>query len=333
MPSSADWPSATAPERRQHRPGGATGEGPPGRSPVVGTIALLAAAASIGAGAIAVRGAYDHGAEASSLVAVRFIGAGLLFGLVLPWLLLRTPRPLPWRGLAFASVAGLTLLVGARAEFEGLARLPAAVLVLLLFVAPIWVALIERVVWRRPVARSAVLAIVLVIFGVTTMVAPWTADVDLIGVGFGLIGSIALAAFFVLMERGQETVPTTLGIAAALAAAGVVSFLMDPGALTREFDDPAVMPYALAIAAAFAAWGLLASIGLDATTAVTAAIVSASEPVFVALLAFLLLGEGLAPREIAGGAIVMTGVLLGALFPSAAARRRAQRDEVLVNSR
>ncbi|HYI81273.1 MAG TPA: DMT family transporter [Thermoleophilaceae bacterium] len=304
-----------------------------GRSPVVGTIALLAAAASIGAGAIAVRAAFDHGAEAGPLVAVRFIGAGLLFCLVLPWLLARGPRPLPWRGMAFAVAAGLTLLVGARAEFEGLARLPAAVLVLLLFVAPIWVALIERILWRRPVARATILAIALVIVGVTTMVAPWHADVDLVGVAFGLVGSVALAAFFVLMEHSQQTTPTSLAISAALVAAGAVSFLLDPGALTSELGDSGVMPYAAAIAAAFAAWGLLASIGLDATTAVTAAIVSASEPVFVALLAFVLLGESLSAREIGGGAVVMTGVLLGALGPTLAARRPPPQEGALASSR
>lgn len=270
------------------------------------------------------RAAYDHGADPGSLVIVRFGAAGLLFAVALPWVLARGPRPLPLRGMALAAIAGLTLLVGARAEFEGLARLPAAVLVLLLFVAPIWVALIERVVWRRPVARVAVAAIVLVIVGVTTMVAPWTADIDLVGVGCGLVGSLALAAFFVLMERSQATTPTTLGLCSALAAAGAVSLAIDPGALSEGIGDPGVAPYALAIAASFGLWGLLACIGLDATTAVTAAIVSAAEPVFVALFAFVLLSESLSARELVGGAIVMGGVLLGSLGPTLAARRRPQ---------
>jgi drug/metabolite transporter (DMT)-like permease len=279
-----------------------------------------------------VRAAYDHGAEASSLVVVRFAGTGLLFCLALPWLLARAPRPLPWRGLALAAIAGLTLLVGARSEFEGLARLPAAVLVLLLFVAPIWVALIERVVWRRPVSRAVVGAIFLVVVGVTTMVAPWTADLDLLGVCFGLVGSVALASFFLLMERSQATASTSLGICTALVVAGVVSVLMNPGALTRDLGDPGVLPYAAGVSAALAAWGLLACVGLNATSAVTAAIVSAAEPVFVALFAFLLLGESLTPREIGGGAIVMAGVLLGSLGPTLTPRRLPQ-SGVPANSR
>lgn len=290
---------------------------------LVGLLALLAGAACIGAGAIAVRAAYRHGAEPSSLVVVRLALAGAPFALLGPWLLRRAPSPLPWRSLGLAAAAGVALLLGSHCELQGLQRLPAAVLVLLLFAAPVWVVLIERAVWGRRVRPVVLAAIATTVLGLTTMVAPWTSGLNFVGVLWGLGGSLALAIFFVLLDRSQARLATILALSTALSAAGAVAVLSDPGGLSRSLGDPEVRPYALAIAAASAGWGLLASIGLRETNAVTATIVGSAEPVFVAVLAFLLLGEALSPRELAGGAVVIAGVFLAALGPLLLARRGA----------
>jgi drug/metabolite transporter (DMT)-like permease len=59
-------------------------------------------------------------------------------------------------------------------------------------------------------------------------------------------------------------------------------------------------------------WAVLAVIGLGRTSAVTAATVSAAEPVFVAVLAFFVLGERLSVRQLVGGALVVVGIVLAA---------------------
>ena len=284
--------------------------------PTTGLLALLAGAAGLGAGAIAIRAAYRHDADPSSLVAVRMGLAGVPFALLLPWQLLRATSPLPWRGLGLAFCAGLALSVGARCELEGLQRLPAAILILLLFAAPVWVVLIERVVWSRRPQPIVLAAIAATVVGLVTMVAPWSGGLNFVGVAFGLAGSLALAAFFVLLDRSQATLTTTLAVSVALVVAGAGAVLAHPGGVSSSLGDPAV-------AAATAGWGLLAAVGLRETDATTATIVGAAEPVFVALFAFLLLGETLAPRELAGGAVVIAGILLAALGPLWAERRKA----------
>ena len=303
--------------------GGRRQEGAARGHRTTGLLALLAGAAGLAAAAIAIRAAYRHDADPSSLVAVRMGLAGVPFALLLPWLLLRAASPLPWRGLGLALGAGAALSIGARCELEGLQRLPAAILILLLFAAPVWVVLIERVVWGRRPHPIVLAAIAATVAGLVTMVAPWSGGLNFVGVAFGLAGSLALATFFVLLDRSQATLTTTLAVSVALAVAGAGAILAHPGGLSSSLGDPAVRPYALAIAAATAGWGLLAAVGLRETDATTATIVGAAEPVFVALFAFLLLGETLAPRELAGGAVVIAGILFAALGPLWAERRRA----------
>ena len=235
-----------------------------------------------------------------------------MFGILLAVLIMRGAGAGAGRGLGLGVLAGLILFAGARAEFEGLARLQAAMLILLLFMAPIWVALIERALWGRRLTPRTGVAIVLVVGGVATMVGP-PGGVDMLGVAFGVCSSILLAGFFVLIDRSRAHAPMAVGLSAALVAGGLAGVVLEPGGLATELGDPDVLPYALAVAASLAAWGVFAVFGLEAATAVTAAIISAAEPVFVALLAYLLLGEALSAREIAGGAIVMVGVLTASL--------------------
>lgn len=265
-----------------------------------------------------IRFAYRAGADPSGLAPARLALAGAPFALLLPWLLARAPAPVSRRGLLLAGLAGVSLFVGAHCELNGLRQLQAAILVLLLFASPIWVVLIERIVWRRRPAPLVLAAIATTISGLVIMVAPWSASLNLTGVLWGLGGSLTLAIFFILLMRSQATISTPLGVATALASAGAIAVLTAPGALVATLGDATIRPYALAIAAAAAGWGVLASFGLRETNAVTATIIGSIEPVFVALLAWALLGETLSWRELTGGAVVVGGVFLAALGSSRA---------------
>lgn len=102
-------------------------------------------------------------------------------------------------------------------------------------------------------------------------------------------------------------------IGLVLVGAGVAGFLFDPTALSRVAASPTVLPYALGVAIVMAVWIALLASGIRKVGAVTAAVVSAIEPVLVAVAGLLLLSEGLELREVAGGLLVMAGVLLVSL--------------------
>jgi drug/metabolite transporter (DMT)-like permease len=275
-----------------------------------GTISLVAAACVIGASALAVKVAYQYGEAPKDLATVRFAIAGAL---ALATLLSRSDRRrqrLSLRALTLQAAAGIALFVGARGELEGLARLPAAILILLIFVAPIWVTLIEWLVWRRRPDMSEAIAAAAVIAGIFVMASSGRSALNAVGIAAGLAASLGFASFLVLMKTTERVSDLGSGTCVALIAAGLVGTLFHPTALA-DLAHVSRVPYVVSVGVAVWLWALLIVVGLTRTTAITAATISAVEPVFVAILAFLVLGERLSARQIVGGAIVIAGVVYG----------------------
>src|SRR5215211_5246022 len=121
-------------------------------------------------------------------------------------------------------------------------------------------------------------------------------------------------------RRGAEPATTLVwGFAVAVAIWAVavpwwswpLATLGDPGVAAAVLGVGLVgtlLPFALAVGA------------VRVISAATAGIAATSEPVFAAGFAWLLLGQHLAPAQLAGGALVVAGVVLAQL---AAARSRA----------
>lgn len=283
---------------------------PSGGGSALGIVWLLLAAASIGGGTIAVKAAYSQGAQPDSLLVIRLVIAGLLALCAAPWLMAKASHPLPSRAFVFSAFAGIALVVGGRAEFEGLSRLPAAVLILLLYAAAIWVACIERLLWGRRLARRTASGIVIVLAGLAIMVGPFGASFDVIGVAAGLVASVASAGFLLLVTQSQEKAPVMLSGSIALVCAGACALLTYPGAVPAELEHGDNLLYIAAIGVAQYAFVVFVALGLHLTTTIAAAVVLASEPVFVAVLAVPLLGEALAMQTLVGGIVVLGGVLL-----------------------
>ena len=240
---------------------------------------------------------------------IRFAIAGALSVPTLVWSASRLARPIPYGPLALTAAAGVVLFLGARGELEGLARLPAAVLILLLFVAPVWVAIIEWLAWGIRPAPATVLAVGVVFFGIVLMAGPFGRRLDPVGVLGGLAASMAFASFLVVIKRTERRVSARLGVAVAIVAGGIAGLVWHPSAM-EELGRASLLPYELMVGAAVWLWAVFAVIGLSRTSAVTAATVSAAEPVFVAVLAYLVFGERLSLRQLLGGAVVIVGIVL-----------------------
>ena len=93
-----------------------------------------------------------------------------------------------------------------------------------------------------------------------------------------------------------------------MVGAGLFALVINPGELGDLAENDISLPIALAVGVSTAAWAVLVGFGLQATDSVTAAIVVSVEPVFVAVLAFLLLDESLSAREIVGGLVVLAAL-------------------------
>jgi drug/metabolite transporter (DMT)-like permease len=144
------------------------------------------------------------------------------------------------------------------------------------------------------------------------------------GLAAGLASAVLFAAYLLAAERagrrGAEPATTLVwGFAVAVAIWAVavpwwswpLATLGDPGVAAAVLGVGLVgtlLPFALAVGA------------VRVISAATAGIAATSEPVFAAGFAWLLLGQHLAPAQLAGGALVVAGVVLAQL---AAARSRA----------
>ena len=143
------------------------------------------------------------------------------------------------------------------------------------------------------------------------------------GLAAGLASAVLFAAYLLAAERagrrGAEPATTLVwGFAVAVAIWAVavpwwtwpLAVLGDPGVAAAVLGVGLVgtlLPFALAVGA------------VRVISAATAGIAATSEPVFAAGFAWLLLGQHLAPAQLAGGALVVAGVVLAQL---AAARSR-----------
>jgi drug/metabolite transporter (DMT)-like permease len=270
---------------------------------------------SIALGVIASKRAYAEGADTHSILSARLILAAALVVPLVPWSIRASGRRASFGAVALGLGTGVALCVGGRSELEGLARLPAGTLVLLLAAVPVWVAGLGWLgVGRSPtrVERAAVAALVT---GVAIMAVPIGAAIDPLGLAFGIATTLCFTVFLLALERNRGVAPRS-GFLLGVAGAGLALIAIDPGALPGLVDGEVPLPLVLALGVTTAGWAVLVGIGLQATDSVTAAIVISVEPVLVAVLAFLLLGEGLSPRELVGGLVVLSAIGAVAVHPA-----------------
>jgi drug/metabolite transporter (DMT)-like permease len=272
--------------------------------------AVALAACGFGAISVLAKSAYEAGSSPMSLLSTRLVIAALVLA---PVVLPRAPsvwRSFGWRPLVRAALAGAAFSAAGFLEFEGLSRLPAPTLVVLLFMAPVWVAIGSRVVLGRRLGRLSVAMLVVVLLGIVLLVgSPGQRGLDTLGVVLGVTASLLYAAVFLLFEnlaRGPGPVVATglIGIAAAL-----VGFLVEPSGVCEELADPARGWYAVSVGGLTAGSLVLLAVGLETATAFTASVVTAVEPLAAAVLSWIFLGELLTAIQMAGALAVIGGVV------------------------
>jgi drug/metabolite transporter (DMT)-like permease len=268
----------------------------------------------------------DAGIEPARLTALRCLGAAVALGLVLA---VTQPRRLrvAWRDLPTLAVLGLT---GAALiqwlYFVALDRLPVGIALLLEFTGPLLIALYTRVVLRHVLAPRVWLALAIALAGLAMVAQVWRdTGLDPVGVAAALAAAGCLATFYLL---GQHTVerrdPLGLAFWMFAFAAGFWSVLQpwwrfDAAVLTERTSllgrlDGVDVPVWVALA-----WvvvlGTLAPYAFEVAAlrhlpATTTGIIGMIEPVVAAAVAWLWLEQVLDATQLAGGALVLFGVVL-----------------------
>ncbi len=209
--------------------------------------------------------------------------------------------------VAFGVVGVAGLLVSfSRAVEEGGAALAA----ILLYTAPVWVALLSALLLGERLTRRTLLALAVATAGVAGIAfASGGGAVRLTpaALGWGLASGFAYALYYLFGKRYFDRYPTaTLFIyalpAGSLAMLPLVDFRPKTAAAWGAVAFLAVVPTYLSY--------VFYSAGLRRVQATRAATVATVEPVVAAIAAYVMWGERLSPAGYAFAAVVLSGVLL-----------------------
>lgn len=281
------------------------------------SIAILLTIATIfGSNHIAARIAFDHGVNvttaivARSLAAVLFVGVLVIVGRV-PLALTAATR---WRAVA----VGVLISVQSYCLYSAVARIPVALALLAFNTYPMMFSLVSWATGSERPARRALIAMPVALFGLALaldvsgvsggIAARW--DAIGVGVGFALGAAVSFSAALHLTARWLHDVDGRLRT--LLTMSTVALLMLAAGTLAGD----------LALPSNPGGWLGLGLLMLFYGTAFTTMFVllprldvmnnSAAlnfEPIAVLFLAWPILGQSVAPRQIVGALIVVGAVI------------------------
>lgn len=281
----------------------------------IGIASVLASATGFGAVGIFGTIASDVGLSIPTVLAFRFAIATVVL-----WSLLAVrgrARPLTGRTLAWAIVLGVAGY-GAMSGFYfwGLEYLTAGLVAIVLYTYPAMVVVLTVATNPQRVSRTLLAALGLSLGGVALIVGADPVGADPRGVCIVLGAAVSYAGYMTGSERVLESVEPQVLTAHVLPAAGIAFLAI--GVVSGTFAVPS------ASETTAWAWGTLAALsvlstagpilllyaGLPRIGASRASIVSTAEPAVTVALGAVILGEPVTPSTVAGGVLVVVGVLL-----------------------
>ncbi len=226
--------------------------------------------------------------------------------------------------LAVFGVAGVAMVQWL--YFVSIHRLPIGIALLLEYLAPILIALWAWAVLRRPVRRRIWLALGLALVGLSLVVEVWSGiSLDGVGVAAALCAAVAYAVYVLMAERAVgERDPASLlcygfGFAALFWALVQPLWRFPAGRLDddvsllgrlSEWELPVWLLLLFVVFVGTMVTFLLVTAALRHVSATRVAIIAMLEPVAAGIVAFAWLGESFGALQLAGGGIVLAGIVL-----------------------
>jgi drug/metabolite transporter (DMT)-like permease len=255
--------------------------------------------------------AYRAGGSLTGIVAIRFGIAALVWAIYL-W---------PRRGLLAAHRGAVVVLAAAGvagalgssyAEFAAYLYLPVGLTLVILFSDPMWVALVERVFLARRIGVRGVAAIAAVVVGLALLLGVGSHFSGL-GIAFAFLASVAVTALLLGLQRAAPELTSLAAAGVLTVTAGIVAVPVGlvTGGLQEIFAAPGALGYAalLGLTASVAGIAFLSG-AVGRLGAMDSAIITATEPVLSAAMAWAILGESLRPVQIVGGLLVLGGAVV-----------------------
>ncbi|WP_186407710.1 DMT family transporter [Candidatus Accumulibacter aalborgensis] len=278
------------------------------RTRLIGFVCIVASATGFGAMPIFAKLAYAEGVDLPSMLFLRFALAGLLMAVVM------TARAMPWpRGsnlLALVAMGGIGYLGESFCYFAALQYATAGLTALLLYLYPAIVTVLTAILARRRLTLLRLLSVAAALFG-TGLAVGGSLEGSVLGILFGVAAALIYSVYILVGERvapvaGAMPSATVIMLSAATVY-GLIVLWRGPA-----FPDS---PLAWAAVGGIALLSTVVAIitffaGMARLGAADAATLSTLEPVVTVVLAAIFLGEAIGGWQIAGGAIILTAVIV-----------------------
>ena len=280
---------------------------------------LLLIALMMGANHVAARIAFNNGVDVATAVVFRSVITALVIILILA--LQRAPLRFSPRHKLMLPLIGLLIGVQSLCLYSAVARLPVALALLAFNTYPIWTALWARLLYRQAPERALLIAMPVILVGLALALDVFGAASGLgasgqwarigAGVGFALAAAATFGLALVITQHeaadvdGRVRTATTMAMASlvALGMVGAQGGFHLPQALAGWWGLAALTClYGTAFTIMFTVLPQLGVVGNSAIMNV--------EPVFALVLAWLILGQVIAPVQVAG-ALVVVGAVVG----------------------
>lgn len=279
---------------------------------------LLLIALLMGANHVAARVAFDHGLSVPTAVTVRSGVTALVVGLLIAWQ--RVPLRLTRRHRL--ALPGIALLIGAQSIclYSSVARLPVALALLAFNTYPLWTALWARLVYRHRAERRVLLVMPVMLAGLALALDVFGAASGLgaagqwqrigAGVAFALTAAATFGMALVLTQHEAGEVDGRLRTASTMAIVALIALAATAAQGGPRWPDAAAgwwglvgltLLYGTGITILFTVLPRLGVVGNSAIMNV--------EPIFALVLAWAVLGQAIAPVQVAGGLIVVATVV------------------------
>lgn len=299
----------------------------PARNPALGLSLVITGALLFVVNAGVSRVALRAGVDPTSLATVRVTGTFVVLLLVVLLFRRSAMRPPPWRMAPLILCHGFVgVAVLQWSYLVAIDRLPVGMALLLEYQAPILVAVWARFVQREPVRRRMWLGLLLATVGLAAVVEIWNGvELDPVGVAAGLLAAASLATYFLIGEHGVSTLDPWRVILWSFLVGAVALNVVAPvtGIESGGLDGSVSLLGALdglrgplvLVLVWIVVLGTVVPFGIELQAlrhlkATTVTMIAMLEPVGVAVLGWAWFSESMTPPAVAGGLVVVAGILL-----------------------
>ena len=280
---------------------------------------LLLIALMMGANHVSARIAFNNGVDVATAVVFRSAVTALAVTALL--LVSRVPLVATNRHKRFLLIIGLLIGVQSLCLYSAVARLPVALALLAFNTYPLWTALWDRLLYQRRPERAMLQAMPVILVGLALALDVLGAASGLgaagqwARIGAGVTFALAAAATFglalVLTQHETTGLDGRLRTASTMLLAGLVALTMV--ASQGSFHLPTATAGWWGLGALTFLYGtaftimftVLPKLGVAGNSAIMNV-----EPVFALVLAWLILGQTIAPIQVAGALLVVCAVML-----------------------